>query len=294
MNRSLIGGVALILGAALIWAGATALFTVNQVEQAIVLQLGEYKTTIEEPGLHIKVPWPFQDVVYFDRRVLDVEPPTEEVIAADQKRLVVDSYGRWRIADPLQFYRSMGSEHAATSRLSNIISASLRRVLGNVTLASVLSDKRAGIMREITQEVAAQAKPFGITVIDVRLRRADLPEENSQAIYSRMQSERQREAQEFRAEGDENAQRIRASAEKDRTVILAQAQRQSQILRGEGEGAATRIYADAFGQDPGFFTFYRSMQAYREALGASNTTLVLSPDSEFFRYFGKSAGGKGP
>jgi len=285
MNRSLISGIALVFGVTLVWVGATSFFTVNQVEQAIVLQLGEYRNTISEPGLHFKAPWPFQDVVYFDSRVLDVDPPTEEVIASDQKRLVVEGYGRWRITDPLQFFRSMGSEQAATSRLSSIISASLRRVLGNVTLASVLSDKRAGIMREITQEVAAQAKPFGIAVIDVRLRRADLPEENSQAIYSRMQSERQREAQEFRAEGDEYAQRIRAAAEKDRTVIIADAQRQAQIQRGEGEGLAVKIYADAFGKDPNFFAFYRSMQAYRESLGASNTTLVLSPDSEFFRYF---------
>jgi membrane protease subunit HflC len=290
MNRVAVT-VAVIAAVVVIFVATSALFIVDQTEQAIVLQFGEFKRAIRDPGLHVKLPL-VQNVVYYDRRVLDIEPPTEEVIASDQKRLVVDSYARFRIDDPLQFYQSVGTELGARSRLNSIISASLRRVLGNVTLASVLSDERANIMKQATEEVKQQAKPFGIDVIDVRLRRADLPEENNQAIYARMQSERQREAQEFRAQGDEFAQRIRSVAERERTVILAEAQRQSQILRGEGDGESVKIYADAFGKDKDFFAFYRSMQAYRDALGGSNTSLVLSPDSEFFRYFG--TGGLAP
>ncbi len=287
MSRVALGAAAFVVLVIIVAMGS--LFIVDQTEQAIVLQLGAYKRTIREPGLQVKVPF-LQNVVYFDRRVLDAEPPTEEVIAADQKRLVVDSYARFRVSDPLQFYQSVGTELGARSRLDSIISASLRRVLGSVPLAAVLSDQRAQIMHQITAEVRDQAKPFGIQVLDVRLRRTDLPEENNQAIYARMQSERQREAQEFRAQGDELAQRIRSIAERERTVILAEAQRQSEVLRGEGEGEAVKIYADAFGKDKGFFAFYRSMQAYRDALGARNTTLVLSPDSEFFRFFGDAAG----
>jgi membrane protease subunit HflC len=284
MNRVALTA-AIVAAVVVIFIATSALFIVDQTEQAIVLQLGEFKRAVRDPGLHVKLPL-VQNVVYYDRRVLDIEPPTEEVIASDQKRLVVDSYARFRILDPLQFYQSVGTELAARSRLNSIISASLRRVLGNVTLGSVLSDERAKIMKQATEEVKQQATPLGIEVIDVRLRRADLPEENNQAIYARMQSERQREAQEFRAQGDEFAQRIRSVAERERTVIIAEAQRQSQILRGEGEGESVHIYADAFGKDKDFFSFYRSMQAYRDALGGSNTSLVLSPDSEFFRYFG--------
>jgi len=282
--------IAVVALAVLVFLGLGSVFTVDQTEQAIVLQFGEFKHEVRDPGLHFKRPWFLQNVVYFDRRVLHTDPPTEEVIAADQKRLVVDSYARFRIVDPLRFYQSMGTELAARGRLNATISGSLRRVLGNITLGSVLSDERSKIMRQITEEVATQAKPFGIDVIDVRLRRADLPEENSQAIFARMQSERQREAQEFRAQGDEYAQRIRSVAERERTVIIAEAQKQSQILRGHGEGESVKIYADAFGKDKSFFAFYRSMQAYREALGGQNTTLVLSPDSDFFRYFGSSSG----
>jgi membrane protease subunit HflC len=262
----------------------SALFVVDQTQQAIVLQFGEFKSVVRDPGLHVKLPF-IQDVVYYDRRVLDSEPPTEEVIASDQKRLVVDGFARFRIADPLLFYKSVGTEAGARPRLDSIISASLRRVLGNVTLASVLSAERSNIMKTITEETRVQAKPFGIDVLDVRLRRADLPEENNQAVYARMQSERQREAQEFRAQGDEFAQRIRATAERERTVILAEAQRQSDILRGQGEAESTTTYADAFGKDTGFFAFYRSMQAYRSALEGNNTTFVLTPDSDFFRFF---------
>jgi membrane protease subunit HflC len=212
------------------------------------------------------------------------------VIAAYQKRLVVDSFARFRIDDPLKFYQSVGNETAARSRLGSIISGALRRVLGNVTIASVLSDERERIMRQIRDEVNAQAKGFGIDILDVRLRRADLPEENSQAVYARMQSEREREAREFRAQGAEFAQRIRSVAERERTVLIAEAQRQAQVLRGQGDGESVKIFADAFGKDVSFFSFYRSMQAYRESLAGRDTTLLLSPDTDFFRFFGSPAG----
>jgi membrane protease subunit HflC len=284
MNRTGLIAAAVVL-VVVVLLGLSSFFVVDQTQQALVLQFGEPRRVVQQPGLKLKTPL-LENVVYFDRRVLDIEPPSEEVIASDQKRLVVDSFARFRIVDPLQFYRSVGTEQAARSRLGSIISASLRRVLGNVTLASVLSEERDRIMRQITEEVAAQAKAFGIDVIDVRLRRADLPEENSQAIYARMQSERQREAAEFRAQGAEFAQRIRSVAERERTVLIADAQRQAQVLRGQGDGESVRIYADAFGKNPDFFAFYRSMQAYRESLSGSDTTFLLSPDSEFFRYFG--------
>src|SRR5260221_84761 len=264
---------------------------VPEAEAYKVQRGAEYNGKIGDRGMHVKLPF-IQSVIYYDRRVLDTDPPTEEVIAADQKRLVVDSYARFRIVDPLQFYQSMGTEQAARGRLNATISGSLRRVLGNITLGSVLSDERSKIMRQITDEVAIQAKPFGIDVIDVRLRRADLPEGTSQAIFARLQDDRQREAQEFRAQADEFAHRIRSVAERERTVIIAEAPKQSQILRGQGEGESVKIHADAFGKDRNFFAFYRSMQAYREALGGQNTTLVLSPDNDFFRFFG-SADGKG-
>ena len=288
MSRPLVV-VALALLVVLVVSAFSALFIVDQTQQALVLQLGEPRRVIKEPGLHAKLPF-IQNVLYYDKRVLDYEPPAEEVIAADQKRLVVDAFSRFLIVDPLRFYQAVGTEQAARSRLGSVISGSLRRVLGNVTLASVLSEERDRIMREITQAVAGEAKNFGIDVIDVRIRRADLPEQNNQAIYARMQSERQREAAEFRAQGAEFAQRIRSIAERERTVILAQAQKNAQVLRGQGEGESVRIYADAFQRDADFYGFYRSLQAYRESLGDNSTTLLLSPDSEFFRYFGGTAG----
>jgi membrane protease subunit HflC len=259
-----------------------SLFVVDQTRQAIVLQFGEPIRVVREPGLKAKVPF-VQNVVSYDRRVLDYEPASEEVIAADQKRLVVDSYARYRIVDPLQFYRSVGTEANMQARLGATLSGSLRRTIGNVVLAALLSPDRAKIMTEIKDDVAAQAKAFGIDVIDVRIRRADLPVENSQAIYQRMQSEREREAKEFRAQGAELAQGIRARADREVTVIKAEANRQAQVLKGQGDGESIKTYADAFGQDADFFAFYRSLQAYREALG-SGTTFVLSPDSPFFQY----------
>jgi membrane protease subunit HflC len=255
-----------------------------------VLQLGEVRRVVREPGLKMKRPF-IEDVITYDKRVLDFEPPHEEVIVSDQKRLVVDAYTRYRIVNPLQFYQTVGTEQGVRARLSALVTGSLRRVLGNVTLNDILSTKRSVIMNQIREDVAIQARPLGIEVVDVRLRRADLPEENSQAIYARMQSEREREARQYRSEGAEAAQNVRANAERERTIILADAQRDAQRVRGDGDAQAVRIYGDAFGQDKQFFAFYRSLQAYRDALNGKDTSFVLSPEGNFFRYFGGATGG---
>lgn len=286
MNRQLLTIVAVLLIAAGVLADSS-LFIVEQTEQALVLQFGQPVRVVRDPGLYFKRPF-IQNVIVYDKRVLDFEPPHEEVIASDQKRLVTDSYTRYRIEDPLLFYQTVGTEDGVRARLLSIVGGSLRRVLGNVTLSDVLSEKRADIMHHIRDEVAAEAKGFGINVIDVRLRRADLPPENSEAIYARMQSERQQQASQYRGEGSEAAQTVRANADRERTVILAEANRDSQKLRGEGDALAIKIYADAYGQDKGFFGFYRSMEAYKDALNGQTTTFVLSPDSEFFRYLNGS------
>jgi membrane protease subunit HflC len=261
----------------------SSLFIVTQTESALVLQFGQPRREVREPGLWAKRPF-VENVVFYDNRVLDFEPPPEEVIVSDQKRLVVDSYARYRITDPLLFYQTVGSEAGVRARIAATVSASLRRVLGNVTLSDILSVKRAGIMIQIRDEVAAQAKSFGVDVVDVRLRRADLPKENSEAIYARMKSERQQQAAQYRGEGAEQAQTVRANAERERTVILAEAQRDAQRVRGDGDAQAIKIYADAFGQDAKFFAFYRSLQAYRAALNGHDTSFILSPGSGFFRF----------
>jgi membrane protease subunit HflC len=291
MTRNFAGIAGLVIVLAVVFA-YSACFTVHQTEQALVLQFGEPLRVDHEPGLKFKLPF-IQNVVYFDRRVLDFDPPAEEVIAADKKRLVVDAYTRFRITDPLRFYQTVGSEHGVRDRLSAIENGVVRRVIGTVTLASILSAERAKIMEDISNQVNAEAKEFGIDIIDVRIRHADLPEANNQAIYARMQSERQREAKEYRAQGAESAQRIRAKADKDKVVILADTQRQSQITRGEGDSESVRIYADAYNKDPDFFAFYRTMQAYRNALANSDTTLVLTPDSDFLRFFNDISGKAG-
>ena len=284
MNRRLLA----VIGVVLVVAGILAMssfFTVDQTEQALVLQFGQPRRVIREPGLWVKRPF-VENVILYDTRVLDFEPPHEEVIVSDQKRLVADTYTRYRIVNPLQFYQTVGSEAGVRARLSALVSGSLRRVLGSVTLNDVLSNKRAAIMVQIRDDVAVQAKDFGIDVVDVRLRRADLPEENSQAIYARMQSEREQQARQYRGEGAEAAQNVRANAERERTVILAEAQRDAQRVRGDGDGQSIKIYADAFGQDKEFFAFYRSLQAYRDALNGKDTSFVLSPEGNFFRFFG--------
>jgi len=282
MNRFLL---ACLAGAAVVvlFVGTNSVFIIDQSEQALVQQFGENIRTITDPGLHFKKPF-VQNVVEYSRQVLDFEPPPAEVIASDQKRLVVDSYVRYRISDPLKFYQSVGTEEAMRPRLGVVLNGALRRVIGNIVLARLLSPERGQIMGKIRDDVAVEAKSFGLEVIDVRIRRADLPTENSQAIYQRMQSERDREAKEYRAEGAEVSAGITARADKEVTVILAEANKQAQILRGEGDAQSTKIYADAYSQDPEFYNFYRSLQAYGEAFSGSDTTMVLSPDDEFFRY----------
>ena len=281
-----------IIGAALIGAGILALsslFIVGQTEQALLLQFGRVVHVIKKPGLKFKIPF-LQNVVFFDKRLLDVEPPPEEVIASDQKRLVVDTYTRYRITNPLLFYRTVGSEDAVRERLIAMVSSSLRQVIGKVPLSDLLSVRRAAIMHTIRDEVRDKAKSFGIEVVDTRIRRADLPTQNSEAIYARMNSERQQQAALYRGEGAQAAQTVRANADREVTVILADAQRQAQELRGQGDAAATAIYAKAYGQDEQFFAFYRSLQAYRHAFAGKNTSFVLSPESKFFRFFQGWAG----
>ena len=287
MNRSLlISGIVIVVGALVLFS---SMFIVHQTQQALVLQFGDPKRQITNPGLEFKIPF-IQDVVFFERRVLDIDPPRQQVLLASQKRLDVDSYARFRIIDPLEFYKTVRNERGARAQLSGIINSTLRRVLGNETLKEILSNKRVAIMADIRQQVNAAVDRFGIEIIEVRLRRADYPKETSNNIYDRMKSEREQEAREFRAQGAEQAQQIRADADKQRTILVAEAKQKSETLRGEGDGLAIKIYADAFGQDPEFYGFYRSMLAYRKAMTDSDTTLVLSPDSEFFRYF-KDIGG---
>ena len=274
-----------IVVAALIILTLSAAFIVDQREQVLVLQFGDPKRVIQEPGLNFKIPF-IQQVVRFDKRLLDYDNAPEEVIASDQKRLVVDAFARYHIVDPLKFYQTVGSEMLLRPRLGSAINSTLRQVLGTAPLQQVVSEKRGSLMLDIRNIVRREALTFGIQVEDVRIKRADLPDENSEAIYRRMQTERQQEAAELRAKGAEEAQKIRAEANRQKVVIVAEAERDSQILRGDGEGEMNRIFAEAFGRDPEFFSFYRSMQAYEAALGADDTTMVLSPDSDFFRYFG--------
>jgi modulator of FtsH protease HflC len=283
MSRRILIAVAVVLIGLGILVDSS-LFIVDQTESALVLQFGQPRREVRKPGLWFKRPF-VENVVYYDNRVLDFEPPPEEVIVSDQKRLVVDSYARYRIIDPLLFYQTVGTEAGVRARLAAIVNGSLRRVLGNVTLSDILSVKRPAIMIQIRDEVGQEAKNFGIVVVDVRLRRADLPEENSEAIYARMKSERQQQAAQYRGEGAEAAQTVRANAERERTVILAEAQRDAQRVRGDGDAQAVKIYADAYSRDKQFFAFYRSLQAYRTALVSKDTSFLLSPDSSFFRFF---------
>jgi membrane protease subunit HflC len=288
MNRlTLLAGVAVVA----VVAAASTLFTVQQTEQVMITQFGQPIRVISDPGLHAKIPF-IQTVVSFDRRLLDYDAPGEEIILGDQRRLIVDSFTRFRISDPLRFFQTSGAQEAGIrGRLSSIVSSSLRRVLGSQPLLGVLSSERQKIMDEIKRQVNAEATQFGIMVEDVRIRRADLPEENTQAVLNRMQSERERVAREARAEGAEVAARVRAGADRERTVLLAESQAQADVLRGQGEQEAIGIFAEAFQRDPQFFQFWRSMQAYREAFSEGDSRLVLTPDSEFFRYFRSSQSG---
>ena len=263
-------------------------FIVKETHQAIVLQLGEPKKVYKDAGLYFKIPL-IQNVHFLDKRVIDIDAPAEEVIALDQKRIIVDAYAKFIIKDPLKFYISVGNERIAQSRLASIINAKIRGVLGKENLVNLISTNRNKLMNQITKDVAEEAKDFGIDVIDVRIKRADLPSANSEAIFKRMQTERTREAKEFRAQGFEVGQTIKSIADKEAAIILADARKTAQITRGEGDGLRNKIFAEAFGRDPEFFSFYRAMQSYEKSLiSGSETSLVLSPDSEFFRYFGES------
>ena len=280
-------GVKLIIPAIVLIAVVLfqSLFIVQEISQAIVLQFGDPKKIITKAGLNFKLPF-IQNVVFLDKRILNLDNEPQEVIAADQKRLIVDAIARFKIVDPLKFYISVGNERVARSRLSTIINSRIRGVLGTQELATLLSTDRTKQMAIIQNDVNTEAKTLGIQIVDVRIKRADLPQANSEAIYKRMQTEREREAKEFRAQGAEIAQKIRSTADKDVTVLLAEANKKSEIMKGEGDGLRNKIFSDAFGRDPQFFGFYRAMQAYEKALIGGETSLILSPDSEFFKYFG--------
>jgi membrane protease subunit HflC len=302
MKPSLLGGaVAVILAIAAIVAYST-LFTVYQTKQALVVRLGQPVRIITEPGLNAKIPF-IDSVIYIDKRILNIESAAQEVIAssADQsnanvaqagERLVVDAFARYRIVDPLKFYQTVGPD-GANSQLSILLNSALRRVLGAATLADAVRNRREDLMSQMREQLDRDARPFGIEIVDVRIRRVDLPEQNSQAVYQRMQTERQREAAEFRAEGSQKSQEIRAKADRDVTVLLAEANSQAETIRGQGDAERNRIFADAYGKDQDFFAFYRSMQAYERSMQHSDTRLVLRPDSDFFRYF-SDPGGKPP
>ena len=262
-----------------------SVFIVKEINQAIVLQFGDPKRILLKPGLNFKIPF-IQNVVFLDKRILNLDAPPEEVIASDQKRLIVDAFARFQIVDPLKFYISVGNERVARSRLSTIINSRIRSVLGTQRLQTLLSEDRTKQMALIQDGVNIEAEKFGIKIVDVRIKRADLPPANSEAIYRRMQTEREREAKEFRAKGAEMAITITSTADKEVTVILANAEKQSEIMKGQGDGQRNKIFANAFGQDPEFFAFYRAMQAYEKALIGGETSLILSPDSEFFKFFG--------
>ena len=310
MRIGLAGGIVAVLALAAVILGYGAVFTVYQTQQALVVRLGQpVGLPITKPGLHFKMPL-IDSVIYIDKRILDLESPSslspsatssrhgQEVIASDQKRLVVDAFARYRIDDSLRFYQTLGTIPAANTQLEILLNSALRCVLGEATLTQVVRDERAVLMARVREQLEREAQAYGILVIDVRIRRADLPETNSQAVYERMKTERQREAAEFRAQGDQRAQEIQSRADRDVTVLIADATSKSEQLRGEGDAERNRIFADAFGKDPDFFGFYRSMQAYEAGLRHGDTRMLLRPDSEFFRYFvdpsGKSRDGSAP
>jgi modulator of FtsH protease HflC len=299
MRLGLVGGALAVLLLLAVVVGYSTFFTVYQTRQALVVRLGQPVRVISDPGLNAKIPF-IDSVIYIDKRILNIESPAQEVIASSQdktvagvaqagERLVVDAFARYRITDPLKFYQTVGPD-GASSQLAILLNSALRRVLGAATLADAVRNKREDLMAQMRDQLDRDAQPFGIHVVDVRIRRVDLPEQNSQAVYQRMQTERQREAAEFRAQGSQRSQEIRAKADRDVTVLVAEANSQSEQIRGQGDAERNRIFADAYGQDPDFFTFYRSMQAYERSMQHTDTHLVLRPDSDFFRYFGDPMG----
>jgi membrane protease subunit HflC len=307
MNAPFLRGIGAVVLIVIVLALYFSVFIVDQTEQALVLRFGDPVRAIntppegsngsqpsdDAPGLYYKLPF-VDNVVYFEKRILDLDSPPLEIIASDQKRLVVDAFSRYRIVNPLLFYQKVGTVNGAASRLSSFLQSAVRRVLGDASFSDLVRDRRADLMTLIKQQVDSEARDFGIEIVDVKIRSADLPPENSQAIYQRMQTERQRQATELRAVGEQEARRIRAEADRQATVIVAEANGEASREQGDGEAERNRIYAQAYNQDPDFFAFYRSMLAYQTGLSPGTTRLVISPDSEFFRYFGNSLGSAPP
>ena len=289
MRSPVTGIVALVLLLLAAIVGYSSIFTVSQTEQALVVRLGRPVDVVSEPGLNFKAPF-IDTVISIDKRILDLENPSQEVIASDQKRLVVDAFARYRIKNPLRFYQSIGSIQAANIQLTTLLNAALRRVLGEVSFITVVRDEREGLMTRIRDQLDREADQYGIQLVDVRIRRADLPEANSQAVYQRMQTERQREAAEFRAQGGQKSQEIRSKADREATVIIAEANSTAEQTRGVGDAERNRLFAEAYGRDPDFFAFYRSMSAYETGLRSNDTRFLLRPDSEFFRFFANPSG----
>jgi len=289
MRLGFVGGVVAVVVLAAVVALWSSLFAVYQTQQALVVRLGQPVRVVSDAGLHVKAPF-IDSVIKIDRRILDLEAPPQEVIASDQKRLVVDAFARYRIQNPLQFYQTLGSIESANSQLSILLNSGLRRVLGEASFIQVVRDERADLMARILKLMDQEGRAYGVQVVDVRIRRADLPEQNSQAVYQRMQTERQRQAAEFRAQGKQRAQEIRSKADREVTVLVAEAQSQGDQIRGDGDARRNQIFADAFNKDPDFFAFYRSMQAYETGLKSNDTRFLLKPDSSFFRFFQGPAG----
>ena len=283
------GGIIIALLLIALVGAYSTMFTVYQTRQALVVRFGEPIREITQPGLNFKYPL-IDTVIHIDKRILDVESPAQDMIASDQKRLVVDAFARYKITKPLLFYQTVGSVEGANARLLTLLNSALRRVLGEVTLMQVVRDQREELMAKVRSQLENEAQAFGIKVVDVRIRRADLPEQNSQAIYSRMQTERQQEAAQFRAEGSRRSQEIKAKADRDVTVLLAEATSSGERIRGDGDAERNRVFADAYGRDADFFSFYRAMQAYEQGLQKGDTRLLLRPDSDFFRFFGDPSG----
>ena len=284
---AILGGLIIFIGIAL----NSALFTVRVTEQVLVRQFGEVKTIVQEPGLHVKLPF-IQDTLAYDNRVLSVDPPAEEMLLSDQKRIFVDAFARYRIVEPLKFFQTVNDEVIFGNRFGNILTSTVKEFVAQRSLEDLLSDKRDDIMQSIRNSVANDTEDFGIEVVDIRIGRSELPVAVSQTVYKRMVTERQRQASQLRAEGAENAQRITAEADRQKVVIVAEAQREAQVLRGEGDATRNAILGESYGKDPDFFEFFRSLEAYKETFAREGTTMVLSPTSDFFKYFGNLEGGR--
>jgi membrane protease subunit HflC len=283
MNKKLLTIATIV---AIIFFGS--IFTIDQKQQALILQFGEPIRVVNTPGIKFKIPL-MQNTLFFDKRIIDLDLPEQEVIASDQKRLIINAFAKYRITDPVKFYTTVNNSYGLANKLSGILDSSLRQIIGEVTLSELLTEDRGKVMKQIKDVVSASSDIFGIEIVDVRIMRADLPPENSNAIFARMQTEREKEAREIRANGAEISDKIRAEADKARTILIAEAQKNSDLIRGNGEAKSTKIYARAYGRDPEFYDFYRSMIAYKKSMKKENTRMVISPDSAFFKYFGSSS-----